>query len=85
MIGFIAILNMIIGPVLGFFFGKYFYNTYVYYNSDPKTEIICEVVTAIFGLLVAFIFDVVIFGYRAQILDIRRNVERIQKRIGDKA
>lgn len=75
-IGFFAVLILILGPVIGFIAGKEA-------ATADTNEIVLGIVSAIIGLIIAFIADVVIFGYMAQILDLRNNVEKIQKKIGD--
>lgn len=45
----------------------------------PLSLIVARIVLCIFGLVAAFLFDVVCFGYVAQVIKIKKNTEEIKK------
>ncbi len=73
-IAVLAVLIILAGGVGGYILMKSYY---YYYNVSTFALI----GGAIVGALVAFILDVVVFGFIAQVIQIRRSLENIENKL----
>lgn len=79
MLTVIAVLILIAAPVCGFFAGKYHLIDEINFPanfSDTVVGIICAAV----ALVLTFFLEALCFGHEAQIIEIRRKVEKIEKK-----
>lgn len=74
-----AILILIAAPVLGFFAGKYHLLDEIMYPAGLSDNVIGIIFAAV-AFVLTFILEALTFGHEAQIIEIRRKVEKIEKK-----
>jgi len=81
MLTVIAVLILIAAPVCGFFAGKY--NLLSVYGINMPANLSATVngiIVAAAAFVVTFFFEALLFGHEAQIIELRRKVEKIDKK-----
>lgn len=79
MLSVLAVLILIAAPVVGFFVGKYQLIDSIPYPASLSNTV-CGIVYAAVALVLTFFFEVFTFGHEAQLIEIRRKVEKIEKK-----
>lgn len=75
----VSILILIAAPVVGFFAGKYQMVPGINYPAN-LSDTVCGIIFAAVALVVTFFFEILCFGHEAQIIELRRKVEKIEKK-----
>ena len=69
----VAVIFILDFVALGAFFGHYVGE---YLSINP---VLCAVIFGIVGFILGFFFDVLTFGFIAQVIEIRKHLERLDK------
>ncbi len=70
-----AVLNFLLFGVLGAFGGYYFGEMVIYRNETQYA-----VIGLLLGLIIALFVNVMLFGFIAQIVEIRKSLEKLEKK-----
>lgn len=72
--GIVAVLILLISVAFGIVAGMFIADYIGYINGAMRLLIITGI--TIFNIFIAYIFDVLIFGFYAQIIEIRKSVQK---------
>lgn len=75
----IAWIIVILGPVCGFGVWSYMQKNYYFENAAMGMAVLF--ILCIVGFLIAFTFDIVVFGFLSQIISIRESIDRIEEKL----
>jgi len=79
-ISFLAVVLLLAGGVGGYFgFEALYYSTHYFYNSSASMAY--QFGGALLGIVLAFIIDVIVFGFVVQIINIRKSLENIEQKL----
>ncbi len=75
----IAWIVVIMGPVCGFLGWLYFQRIGVF--ESAAMSMVSLLLLCLLGFIIAFAFDIIVFGLMSQIITMRESLERIEERL----